>query len=102
MLNVANAPFGRIKGLFRCRLPSKKEYDVLFVHAFRVSTSASARPLTAWENCVVVEPTKAMFVSPQYVTRGAVLVDKDLDKLPGCHYIVCDTIDPDMFLRMGN
>jgi hypothetical protein len=25
-----------------------------------------------------------------------------LDKLSGRHYIVCDTIDQDMFLRMGN
>jgi hypothetical protein len=100
MLNVEDTRFGRIEGLFQCKLPSSNIREVMLVQGFRTSTW---KPPTFWPNIMVVKPSAtAMFVSPAYVVRGALLVDSDLEGLAGKNYVVDDVVDADMYLRMMN
>jgi hypothetical protein len=50
----------------------------------------------------VVEKGDIMFVTPEYLTRGVLLVDTDLKQLVGERYFVDDIVDNDIFLRLGN
>jgi hypothetical protein len=100
MLNVKDTRFGRIEGLFQCKLPSKNIRKVMLIQGFRTSTW---KPPTFWPSIMVVKPSAAAkFVSPAYVVRGALLVDSDLEELPGKNYIVDDVVDADMYLCMMN
>jgi hypothetical protein len=97
--NVSGMQFGRLEGLFRCFLPSGTARDVLLVQGLKDS---KWRPLTAWDGCRVVEKGQSMFVLPQYVVRGALLVDTELQEPRGRRFFVDDVVDNDMFIRMGN
>jgi hypothetical protein len=98
-LNTADARFGRLEGLFRCHLPSGRIQDIILVQAMK---NSKWKPRTFWDGCTVLEKAGPMFIAPQYVVRGAVLADTDLEKLSGERWTVEDTADGDMFLRMGN
>jgi hypothetical protein len=99
MVNTETTRFGRLEGLFRCYLPSGRIQDVALLQTFK---SSSWRPRTDYAGCVVLDLSEGMFVAPQYLVRGAVLVDTDLRELTGQRAIVNDAFDSDMFLRMGN
>jgi hypothetical protein len=73
--------------------------DVVLLQTF---TESAWRPPSSWAGCRVLEMGEAMFVTPRYLIRGALLVDTDLKQLAGKRYFVDDVVDNDMFLRMGN
>jgi hypothetical protein len=50
----------------------------------------------------VVEEADTMFVTPEYLIRGVLLVDVDLQDEAGDRCFVDDVVDNDIFLRMGN
>jgi hypothetical protein len=50
----------------------------------------------------VVEEAGMMFVTPEYLIRGVLLVDVELRDECGNLFFVDDVVDNDMFLRMGN
>jgi hypothetical protein len=99
LLKTEATQFGRLEGLYRCTLPSGSVREVALIRAF---TESSWRPPSSWAGCRVIEQGDLMFVTPQYLIRGALLVDTDLTRLTGDHYFVDDVVDNDMFLRMGN
>jgi hypothetical protein len=100
LLNTTDAPFGRIEGLFRCRIAgSSTVYELMLVQALR---PCKWHPPTSWDNCQVVEPAGPLIIAAKYAVRGALLTDVDLEGGSGKRYIVEDCIDADMFLRMGN
>jgi hypothetical protein len=96
-----NMRFARLKGLYRCTLPSGSVHDIAFV---RVMKRSSWKPLTPWKNATIVEEGNLMFIDMQYIIRGALLVNIDLRT----HFIgkekiyFVHEIDEDMFLRLGN
>jgi hypothetical protein len=97
--NVEGMQFARLEGLFRCHLPSGVTRDVLLVQGFK---DTRWRPQTFWDGCKVVEKGPSRFVLPDYVVRGALLVDTELGRPNSQRFFVDDTVDNDMFLRMGN
>jgi hypothetical protein len=99
LLRTTTARFGRIEGLFRCKLANGECRDVALVQAFK---EVGWRPSTSWSGCRVVEESESMFVTPDYLIRGVLLVDTDLEGLTANRFFVDDTVDPDIFLRMGN
>jgi hypothetical protein len=102
MLNVINTRFGRIEGLFQCKFQTGGTdyvHDVMLIQGFGMS---KWKPPTHWPGMVVVKPTTVRFISPDYVVRGAVLPDTDLEGLTGKHYFLDDNIDGDMTVRMMN
>lgn len=99
LLRTRDVKFGRLEGLFRCTLPNGVTRDVALVRALRES---NWRPSSPWSGCRVVEEANSMFISPQYIIRGVLLVDTDLVNLPATQYYVDDVVDHDIFLRLGN
>ncbi|KAJ7053222.1 hypothetical protein C8F01DRAFT_1065057 [Mycena amicta] len=91
--------FARILGLFRCRLPSKREVDVALVRLFK---AARWKPKTVWENCRVLEDGRTTFILPEYFIRGAHLINAFGSKKEDTIFYLNDVVDSDWFLRAGN
>jgi hypothetical protein len=99
-LKTQDVQFARLAGLFRCTLPNGLFRDVAFVRTCR---EVGWRPASSWSGCRVVEDADMMFVTPEYLIRGILLVDVNLqDDEVGERCFVDDVVDNDVFLRMGN
>jgi hypothetical protein len=99
IINATDFQYARFELLFRCHTPSGTAHDLALVRTFRRS---SWKPRTVWAGCTVLEAGQATLVSLEYLTRGALVVDTDLENLQGKHYYLDDVVDNDMFLRLGN
>lgn len=91
----------RVRGLYRCTLPSGKHHDIALVNMF---SRSAWRPRTSWIGCDVREESKDFdFVAVQYLVRGAHLINVfDAPKHQKERFYFNDIIYADMFLRAGN
>jgi hypothetical protein len=87
----------QLLGLYRCKIPSGKLFDVALVRWLEPS---NWKPRTSWEGCQVFEKKKdTAFVGLEYVIRGALFSPAfGVTKKDSLRYLV-DTVDYDMFLR---
>lgn len=103
LINAAGSQLecARLIWLLRCVLPSGHYHDVALVHYFNSSTW---KPFTKWDGCRVYEEEKSFsFVLLKYLIRGAYMIP--VFDGPNDHkkrYYMSDTVDNDMFLRVGN
>ncbi|KAJ7803493.1 hypothetical protein B0H13DRAFT_1671677 [Mycena leptocephala] len=100
-INIDDDPltFGRMLFLFKCHLPSGRTKDIVLVRLFKKS---GWRPKTVWKNCRIFEDGRTMFILPQYIIRGAHMVN-----CLGCNkedhtFYLDDVVDFDWLLRAGN
>jgi hypothetical protein len=96
-----NTRFARLKGLYRCVLPSGTVHDIAFVRSMKMS---KWKPITPWKNANIIEEGGLTFIDMRYLIRGALFVNTDLStrsKGQGKRFFVHE-IDEDMFLRLGN
>jgi hypothetical protein len=99
ILNTSNHPYGRLEGLFRCRLPSGTEQDLALVQT--LIPSRKWKPKTMWKGCTVLEEAQPMILSLEYLVRGVLIVDAAVHR--GKKYFYRDdVVDNDLFLRFGN
>jgi len=92
---------GRIRSLFRCRLPSGRAFDVALVTMLKPSRW---KPRTYWDGCRVYEEaidSSTSLVLMKYIVRGA-LVSPAFDSGKPRHGYLIDTIDGDMYLRLNS
>jgi hypothetical protein len=76
ILNTADELYGRLEGLFRCTLPSGRQYDVALVCKLR--PTKKWRPKTVWNGCKVLEECDSMLIMMQYIVRGVLVVHASL------------------------
>jgi len=88
----------RIRGLFKCSILSREQFDIALVQVFRPS---SWKPFTVWDGCQVYDEVKELkFILVESLVRGALMVPT-FDGPSGKFYFD-DVVDYDMFLRAGN
>ncbi|KAF7314762.1 hypothetical protein MKEN_00950200 [Mycena kentingensis (nom. inval.)] len=88
--------FARVAALLRCKLPSGREVDVALARMFE---SSRWKPNTVWAGCQIRDESKEyVFLSMEYVIRGALMAPVSLERDEPTHYLV-DTVDADIFLR---
>jgi hypothetical protein len=89
----------RLKGLYRCELPSGNLHDIALTKTMKVS---QWKPKTAIHDCTIVTEGEMRIFDLQYLVRGAFLVNTDLRSNSGGQskdFFVLE-IDEDMVLRM--
>jgi hypothetical protein len=101
MLHTADphVRFARLKGLYRCELPSGKVHDVAFTKTMRTSKWKPTSPIK--DSTIVTESGMRLFDMHSLV-RGALLVNTDLRSSSGGtgkDFFVLE-IDEDMLLRL--
>lgn len=91
----------RLRGVYRCTLPSGEQRDVALVRMF---SPTPWRPRTSWVGCDVhEESTTYSFVLVQYLIRGAHMIPVfHGPKSAKARFFFNDLVDYDMFLRAGN
>ncbi|KAF7332466.1 hypothetical protein MKEN_00128700 [Mycena kentingensis (nom. inval.)] len=88
--------FARVAALLRCKLPSGREVDVAIARMFE---SSRWKPKTMWAGCQIRDESKEyVFLSMEYVIRGALMAPVSLERDEPTHYLV-DTVYADIFLR---
>jgi hypothetical protein len=95
----ADERFARLKGLYRCTLPSGAKHDIAYVRSMRRS---KWKPQTAIKSATIVTEDKMAFVHLQFVIRGALLASTDLrtgSTEPNKDFFVVE-VDEDMYLRL--